>query len=92
VDEVYRFDDDSYAHLGAAGIAWQDVIHVLNHARPRIRQHVGAVLRVAAVGRDGRWLAVALIEEDDDHYLVVGARHLDGDEAEATRKMIEGGA
>lgn len=92
MDEVYRFDDASYTTLGAAGVAWQDVIHVLNDARPRVRQHIGAVLRVAAAGRDGRWLAVALIEEDDDHYLVVGARHLDPDEAEATRKMIEGGS
>ena len=91
MDESYRFDDGTYANLGAAGVDWRDVIHVLNDARPRVRQHFGSVLRVAAAGRDGRWLAVALIEEDDDQYLVVGARHLDDDEAEATRKMIEGG-
>lgn len=91
MDEAYRFDDTSYTTLGAAGIDWRDVIHVLNHARPRVRQHIGSVLRIAAPSRAGTWLAVVLIEEEDDTYLVVGARHLDDGEVETTQKMIERG-
>jgi hypothetical protein len=29
VEETYEFNDDSYAALAAAGIAWQDVIYAL---------------------------------------------------------------
>jgi hypothetical protein len=90
VEEAYRFDEDSYQRLDAAGIGWQSVLDVLQ-ARPRWRQHIGAVLRVAAPDRSGRWLGVALIEEDDDQYLVVGARELDADEAEAVRRLLEQG-
>jgi hypothetical protein len=61
-------------------------------ARPRLRQHIGAVLRIAAQASDGRWIAVALIEEDDDEYLVVSARELDTAEQQAVQHMIEGGA
>ncbi len=71
VEETYRFDEASYERLGAAGIGWQSVLDVLQ-ARPRWRQHIGAVLRIAAPDRTGRWLGVALIEEADDEYLVVG--------------------
>jgi hypothetical protein len=87
--ERYRFDDDAYDRLGAAGIPWQRVLEVLQ-AGPRMRQHTGAVLRVAAPASDGRWYGVALIEEDDDEYLVVSARELDDDERAALTKMIEG--
>jgi len=89
VDEHYRFDDRSYDTLAAAGIQWQDVLYVLR-ASPRVRHHIGAVLRIAAQTADGRWLAVACIEEDDDEYLVVGARELDDAESAAVRAMIEG--
>jgi len=88
VEETYRFDEDSYQHLAAAGIGWQSVLDALR-ARPRWRQHIGAVLRIAAPDRSGRWLGVALIEEDDDQYLVVGARALDESEAEAVRRLLE---
>ena len=89
MEERYRFDDASYTTLGAAGVAWQRVLEVL-HARPRVRHHIGAVLRIAAPASDGRWYAVALIEEDDDQYLVVSARELDDVERAAIAKMIEG--
>jgi hypothetical protein len=89
--EVYRFDDDAYRTLGAAGIRWQDAVHVLHEARPRVRHHMGAVLRVAAEMPDGRWLAIALIEEGDDEYLVVGGRWLDDDEAATLSKITERG-
>lgn len=89
MEERYRFDDDSYAALAAAGVAWQCVLEVL-HTRPRMRHHIGAVLRVAAPASDGRWYAVALIEEDDDQYLVVGARELDDVERAAVARMIKG--
>jgi len=89
VGDVYRFDERSYEALAANGIDWQTVLQVLR-ARPRVRQHIGAVLRVAAQAKDGRWIAVALIEEGDDEYLVVSARELDSEEVVAVTKMIEG--
>ncbi|MEV5823052.1 hypothetical protein AB0L22_28225 [Micromonospora haikouensis] len=60
-------------------------------ARPRIRQHLGAVLRIAAPTADGQWIAVALVEDGDDEYLVVGARQLDPAEVDVVTKMLEGG-
>jgi hypothetical protein len=87
-DEV-RFDDRSYEELAAAGIRWQDVVYVLRTS-PRVRHHIGSVLRIAAQTADGTWLAVACVEEEDDEYLVVGARELDDAEAVAVRAMIEG--
>ncbi len=86
--ETYRFDEDTYERLEGAGIGWQSVLDVLQ-ARPRWRQHVGAVLRVAASDRAGRWLGVALIEEGNDEYLVVAARELDAAEAEAVSHLLE---
>lgn len=90
VGEEYRFDDHSYEALAVAGVAWLDVIHVLYRARPRIRRHIGGVLRVSAPVRDGRWVVVSCIEERDDQYLVVGGRYLDHGETEAAWKMIRG--
>ena len=89
--ETYRWDEDSYAAVAAAGLAWQNVVFVLYDSRPRIRRHIGAVLHVSAPAPDGQWMLVTLIEETDDAYLVVGARHLDEIEADAARKIIEGG-
>lgn len=91
MDEEYRFDDAAYTNLAAAGIDWRDALYVLKHAQRRIRHHTGAVLRIAAPGRDGRWLALALIEETDDAYLLVGGRYLDQEEIDAIGKMFEGG-
>jgi hypothetical protein len=90
VEETYEFDDQSYAALAAAGIAWQDVIYALYDSRPKVRRHIGAVLNVAARDRQGHWLAVALIERDDNDYLVVGARSLDSDEVATVTKMLGG--
>lgn len=91
VEESYRFNDASYQALARAEVPWPDAIHILRHARPRVRHHIGAVLRLAAPTTGGRWLAIACIEETDDTYLVVGARWLDDAEAEHLRKTIEGG-
>jgi hypothetical protein len=90
VEETYEFDDRSYTALAAAGIAWQDVIYTLYDSRPKIRRHIGAVLNVAARDRQGHWLGVALIERDDNDYLVVGARYLDSDEVATVTKMLGG--
>ena len=88
---AYHFDERSYDTLAAAGIAWQDVSHVLHDATPTLRRHTGAVLRVAGYTRRGELVGIALIEEaEDDQYLVVGARVLEGDEREAVAKLIEG--
>jgi len=89
VGDSFRFDERTYEALAAAGIGWQDVLEVLR-ASPRVRHHIGAVLRVAAQTSDGRWVAVACIEEADDEYLVVSARQLDDAEVTAVKAMIEG--
>ena len=87
VDETYRFDERSYDALDAAGVGWRAALQVLRAPR-RVRQHLGAVLRVAAVTGDGRWVAVALVEEEPDQYLVVSARELDGDEARLVGELL----
>jgi hypothetical protein len=89
-EETYRFDEAAYDTLGRAGVGWQSVLDVL-HARPRLRQHIGSVLRIAAPDRTGRWLGVVLIEEDDDTYLVVAARELDNAERDTVQELLEGG-
>lgn len=86
----YRFDEASYNALHAAGITWQDAVAVLR-THPQVRQPIGAVLRIAAPAPDGRWIVVALIEETDDEYLVVSARHLDPDEVATLTRLTEGG-
>ncbi|HEX5142509.1 MAG TPA: hypothetical protein VFW21_01430 [Mycobacterium sp.] len=55
-----------------------------------MRRHIGAVLQVAGQDQDGRWLAVASIEQEDDTYQVVGARWLDDDEVNSVSKMLRG--
>jgi len=52
-----------------------------------VRRHIGAFLQVAGQDRDGTWLAVALIEDDDDQYTVTSARQLDEDEIRAIARM-----
>lgn len=88
VNEQYRFDDAGYSEIGASGVDWQSVIDVLYDAEVRIRQRIGeAVLLITAPNRHDRWLRVALVEEDDDEYLVTGARWLESDEAEAAKRL-----
>jgi hypothetical protein len=64
---------------------------VLTASRPRIVRHIGAVMHVVGAVPDGRLLAVALIEETDDEYVVVGARWLDENEAQPLRRLMERG-
>ncbi|MGH3661046.1 MAG: hypothetical protein ACRDT8_26895 [Micromonosporaceae bacterium] len=52
-----------------------------------MRRHIGASLQVAGQNRDGEWLAVALIEGDDDAYTVISARWLDNGEVAAVARM-----
>lgn len=91
VDAPYEWDENSLTNLRAAGVDWLDALYVLYESRPRVRTHIGAVLRVIAPARDGRLLAVVLIELDDDRYKVVSGRWLDDDEQQAMRKLLEGG-
>ena len=77
--------------LAAADVDWRDALHVLYHSRPRVRSHIGAVLRIIAPARDGRLLAVVLVELADDRYRVVSGRWLDDAEHQAVRKMLKGG-
>lgn len=90
VGDVFRLDDRSYLALSEAGVDWQSALQVLR-ASPRVRHHIGAVLRVAARTDDGRWIAVVSIEEADDEYLVVAARELDENEVVAVKTMMDGG-
>jgi hypothetical protein len=93
VEENYEFNDDSYTALQAAGVAWQDAVFVLRQSRPVVRRHIGAVLNVAGTDRQGRWLAVALIELDpkqDDRYTVAGARYLDDAEVASITQTLKG--
>ncbi len=93
MEENYEFSDDSYTALGAAGVAWQDAVFVLRQSWPVVRRHIGVVLNVAGRDRQGRWLAVALIEIDperDDQYTVAGARYLDESEVASIMRMLKG--
>jgi hypothetical protein len=93
VEENYEFNDDSYTALGAAGVPWQDAVFVLRQSRPVVRRHIGAVLNVAGRDRQGRWLAVALIElgpQRDDQYTVAGARYLEDAEVASIERMLKG--
>ncbi len=91
VDEEYRWDDESYKALAANKVTWQDVVYVLRYAHPKIRQHIGAILRIIGRGRDAQLLAVTLIEEGDDQYLVVTARHLTGAEITSAEALLNRG-
>ncbi|HET6479610.1 MAG TPA: hypothetical protein VFG35_06140 [Actinoplanes sp.] len=93
MEENYEFSDDSYTALGAADVAWQDAVFVLRQSRPLMRRHTGVVLTVAGRDRQGRWLAVAMIELDphrDDQYTVAGARYLDDAESASIERMLKG--
>lgn len=93
VEDTYEFNDDSYTALAAAAVAWQDAVFVLRQSRPVVRRHIGAVLNIAGRDRQGRWLAVALIELDpkrDDHYTVAGGRYLDDTEVVSITRMLKG--
>ena len=91
VDEEYRWNDDSYEALAANKVAWQDVVYVLRYAHPKIRQHIGSILRIIGRGRDAQLVAVTLIEESDDQYLVVTARHLTGEEVTDAEALLNRG-
>ena len=89
----YRFDETSYTLLAAAGVPWPVVMQVLR-THPQIRRHTSGGLILAAAVADWvaggeTWIAVALREEDDDHYLVRGARPRGPDEVEAVQAMIK---
>ena len=74
-------------------MAWQDAVFVLRQSRAVVRRHIGAVLTVAGRDRQGRWLAVAMIELDphrDDQYTVAGARYLDDAEIASIERMLKG--
>ncbi|HEX2143144.1 MAG TPA: hypothetical protein VHG10_01425 [Glycomyces sp.] len=80
MEERYRFDEASYDAIAAAGLHWTDVQDVL-HGKPRVREHIGAVLRIGAEDRHHRWIAVSLIEDEvDNEFLVVSARLMDAAE------------
>jgi hypothetical protein len=85
-DETYMFTDETYLALAKARVSPLAVTDVL-YGDWRVRRHIGASLQIAGQDRDGGWLAVALVETDDDQYIVTGARYLDEDEIAAISRM-----
>ncbi|NEE03833.1 hypothetical protein [Phytoactinopolyspora halotolerans] len=89
VMDSYLFVEKTYENLATSGIPPLAVTDVL-YSTPTVRRHFGSSLQVAGQDRDGAWLAVALVEDDDDDtYTVTGARHLDDDEIDAITRIIE---
>lgn len=91
MDEEYSWNDDSLQAIAANKVGWQDVIYVLRHAHPKIRKHVGANLWIIGRARDAQLIAVRLIEESDDQYLVVNARYLTGVELTNAEALLNRG-
>jgi hypothetical protein len=87
-NESYEFSERTYENLDRAQVTPFAVLDVL-YSRQRFRRHIGAFLQVAGQDQAGHWLGVALIETQDDHYLVTSARYLDADEI-ATITRIRG--
>lgn len=85
-EELYAFTDETYDNLAKAGVSPLQVLDVLYSGR-RVRRHIGAFLQIAGTDRDGIWLAVALIEHDDDNYTVTSARYLAQEEIAAIAWM-----
>jgi hypothetical protein len=85
LEESYVVTERTYERLAVAGVSPMSALHVLSH--PVVRRHIGAVLTVAGQDRDGAWLTVALMEEEDDQYTVTGARYLGEDEIVNIRQM-----
>ena len=85
-EEVYTFTEQTYERLAAAGVAPLSVLDVLHGGRV-VRRHIGAFLQMAGQDREGTWLAVALIEDDDDHYTVTSARYLDDQEIQVIARI-----
>lgn len=89
-DETYGFTERTYERLAQAGVAPLSVLDVL-YGRPTVRRHIGSFLQVAGRDRDGKWLAVALMEgPDDDEYVVTSARYLDDDEITVIARLLGG--
>ncbi|GAA2640324.1 hypothetical protein GCM10010399_87330 [Dactylosporangium fulvum] len=89
--DAYRFDDDSYRSLGAAGVPWATAVWLLRQAHPVLQRSAGRVLQLAGTTEDDRVLMLVLIEEDDDEYLVVTGRWADAGEAALIRGILAGG-
>lgn len=85
-EETYIFTERTYERLADAGIGPLSVTDVL-YGQPLVRRHIGSSLQVAGYDRRGTWIAVALIEEDDDEYTVISARYPDDAEIEAIARI-----
>lgn len=77
-NETYDFSRSS-GRLLLAGVSPLSVLEVL-HGGQVVRRHIGSSLQVFGRDRSGVWLAVALVEIEDDEYEVFGARYMDSDE------------
>jgi len=87
-DEVYTFTERTYHNLAKAQVSPLAVTDVL-YGRHLVRRHIGSFLQIAGQDRTGTWLAVALIEDDDDQYTVTSARYLDDEEIASITRMRE---
>jgi uncharacterized protein YbjT (DUF2867 family) len=87
--ERYDFTDRSIESLEWAGVAPVDVLAACE-SRPRVRRFIGSSLQLIGRDRAGEWLAVALVETQDDVYEVTGARYLEPDEVASVEKLMGG--
>jgi hypothetical protein len=85
-EDVYTFTERTYENLARAGVSPLTVTDVL-YGGAVVRRHIGSSLQIAGQDRTGTWVAIALVEEDDDQYTVTSARYLDADEIAAIGRM-----
>lgn len=86
-EESYTFTERTYQNLAKAQVSPLAVMDVL-YGHQVVRRHIGSALQVAGRDRDRVWLAVALMEGDDDQYTVVSARYPDDDEIAAITRLL----
>lgn len=87
--ERYDFTDRSIESLEWAGVAPVDVLAACE-SRPRVRRFIGSSLQLIGRDRAGKWLAVALVETQDDVHEVTGARYLEPDEVASVERLMGG--
>lgn len=83
VEEEFRYGLDTWDMLTERAIDWQEVDFVLKHAHPKLRRHIGAhTLKITALDRANRWLAVTCVEVDglDEVYDIIDARYVNDNE------------
>lgn len=86
--ETYQFEPETYDALAQAGVSPLSVTDVLYGGRV-VRRHIGSSLQVAGTDNAGVWLAISMIETDDDQYVITGARYLAPDEITTLARIFD---